>query len=215
MGMTEVVTRWRSLGSGRSLWLITAGAGAVLGAASVLPYSYAAGPLHILGNSAAIWLLFAFVAGILAVRPGRGAVAGVVMLCALVLGWAVTMQLVFAGVGLSRFAGFWLVAASVGGPAFGWFGGLWRRGGDTGRGVAAAAVGAAFVTDAAMFQTTWQGWQAWQVIGETVAGLVLGVLLARGRRQLVACAWAFPGFLAAGVIGWYVTKSLLHRYVAG
>jgi hypothetical protein len=215
MTLANISAHGQALGSSRWLWPLAACAGLVIGAVSVAPYSYAAGPLHILGNSAAIWLLVAFIAGALAGRQGRDAAAGVVTLCALVLGWAVTMQLLFSGVGLSRFAEFWLGAALVGGPVFGWLGGLWRRGSDIGRGVAAAAVGAAFVTEAAMFQAGFEGWRTWQVIGEVAAGLVLGVVLARRRRQLLAYSWAFPGFLAAGMIGWYLTKGLLHAYVTG
>jgi hypothetical protein len=204
-----------SIGSSRWLWPVAAGAGLAIGAVSVAPYSYAAGPLHILGNSAAIWLLVAFIAGAVAGRQRRGAAAGAVTLCAVVLGWAVTMQVVFSDIGLSRFTAFWLGAALVGGPVFGGLGAVWQRGSDTWRGVAAAAVGAAFVAEAAMFQAMWQGWLAWQVIGEAAAGLLIGVLLARRRRPLLAYTWAFPGFLAAGLLGWYVTNSLLHAYVMG
>jgi hypothetical protein len=209
--MSMSATRWRALGSGRWLWPTTIAAGLVIGALSVLPYAYVTGPLHVLGNSAAVWLLIAFFVGILAGSPRRGAVGGAVTLLAVVTGFFVAMQLLYPADSFGRTAVFWLVAAVIGGPVFGWFGALWHRG-DVPRGVTSAAMGAAFVAEALLFPA---GPSLRHVLGEGLFGVLLTLGLARGRRPLIAALCAFPIFMLAGAVGWFVTRDLMHLYFYG
>jgi Family of unknown function (DUF6518) len=189
------------------LWLGTVLGGLGLGAASVYPYVYTSGPLHILGNSAAVWLLFAFAVGAIAGRPVRGAVAGTVLLIATVLAFFAIYKLLFPEDHVGRVAAFWLGTAVVGGPVFGLAGGFWRTGEPLSRGLSSAMLGGAFVAEAIAFQPT-QG-RLWQWV-EAAFGVALCFVLALGRRARLVAAVALPVFVGIGLLGWIVTKHAIH-----
>jgi hypothetical protein len=92
----------------RWLWPAAVAGGAALGAVSVYPYQYVSGSAHLLGNSAAIWLLLPFGAGALAARPGRGAIAGGVALLSTVLAFYGVMRLMFPHGHFGAITLFWL-----------------------------------------------------------------------------------------------------------
>jgi hypothetical protein len=199
----------RTTGVGRRwwLWVGTALAGLALGAASVYPYVYTAGPLHLLGNSAAVWLLAAFGVGAYAGRPARGAIAGTVLLVATVLAFFATYKALYPDNHVGRVAAFWLGTAVVGGPVFGLAGGVWRSGDAVRRGIAAAIVGGAFVAEAIAFKpVTGEVWRWFEIAG----GVVLCLLLATGRRARIVALCALPVWVALGVLGWEVTKHAIN-----
>lgn len=192
---------------GRRLWPAVAATGLVTGAVSVFPYQGGGGVLHVLGHSAALWLAVAFGFGAAAGGTRRGAVAGLVSLLAVVVGFYAVMQLVNPGYRVVHTALFWLGAALIGGPAYGAIGARWRHGSERARGVAAAAMGAAFLAESVLFRTP----QAVR-IGEGLVGIAVAVILARRRAPLFAAAAAFPVFLIAGLAGWVLTKYAAHLY---
>ena len=190
----------------RWLWPGTVLAGATLGAASVYPYVYTSGPLHILGNSAAIWLLFAFGVGALAARALRGAVAGTVLLIATVVTFFAIYKLLFPHDHVGRVAAFWLGTALVGGPVFGLAGGVWRAGDAAARGITAAMMGGAFIAEAIAFTPTGALWR-WI---EGLFGVALCLVLATGRHARLFAVCALPVFVGIGLIGWDVTKHAIN-----
>lgn len=193
-------------GPPRWLWAGTVLAGLVLGAGSVAPYVYTSGPLHILGNSAAIWLVFAFGVGAVAGLPLRGAIAGTVLLIATVLAFFVTYKLLFPHDHVRRVAAFWLGTALVGGPVFGLAGGVWRSGDATWRGMTAAMVGGSFIAEAIAFQPTGEVWR----LAEGVVGVALCLVLATGRRARLVALCALPVFVGIGLLGWDLTKHAIN-----
>lgn len=193
--------------AGRRLWLSGIATGLAVGAVSVFPYQGGGAVLHVLGHSAALWLLVAFGFGAAADSVRRGALAGLVCLVAVVVGFYVVMQLVNPAYRVVHTALFWLAAALIGGPAYGAAGAIWRRGSDRARGVASAAMGAAFLAESVLFHAP-----QYVRIGEAVVGVAVAVVLARRPAPLFAAAASFPVFLIAGVIGWVLTKYAAHVY---
>jgi len=193
------------------LWTVTALVGLAVGTASVFPYVHTAGPLHFLGNSAALWLLIAFAVGVLAHNPRRGAIAGTVLLVATVVAFFVTYKLLFPDNHVGRVAAFWLSTALVGGAVFGLAGGVWRDGDPNRRGVTAAIVGGAFIAEAISFQAV--GGELWRWL-EIVVGVALCLLLATGRRARLVAMCALPACVALGLLGWVVTKHAMHVSLA-
>lgn len=190
----------------RWLWPATGLAGIALGAASVYPYAYTSGPLHLLGNSAAIWLLFAFGVGALAGRPSRGAAMGTVLLVATVVAFFALYKALFPYDRVGRVATFWLGTALVGGPVFGCAGGVWRIGDATRRGATAAMMGGAFIAEAIAFQPTGELLR-WL---EACFGVVLCLALTSGRRSRIVALCALPAFVGIGLLGWVVTIHAIH-----
>jgi hypothetical protein len=172
----------------------------------VYPYEYVSGPAHLLGNSAAIWLLLPFGAGALAARPVRGAIAGGVALLTTVLAFFAVLQLLFPQSHFGTFGLFWPGAAVIGGPVFGAAGSWWRTGPPAAAGLTSAVLGAAFIAEAVTFQRSPGNGAA--VAVEAVLGAALTVALARGRQRLIALA-VLPVLIALGIGGWYLTGHLL------
>jgi hypothetical protein len=188
-------------------WPASAVAGLALGAASVYPYVYTNGPLHLLGNSAAVWLLAAFGVGVVGGQPGRGALAGAILLVATVASFFTVYNVLFPADRVGRVVAFWLGAAVVGGPLFGLAGGIWRSGGSLRRGVTAAIVGGAFVAEALAFEpVSGEVWRWFEVIG----GVALCLVLATNRRARVVALCTLPACVALGVLGWIVTKHVMN-----
>jgi Family of unknown function (DUF6518) len=207
MEATGVALAWRGRERDRWLWPVAVAGGAVLGAVSVYPYGYVSGPAHLLGNSAAVWLLLPFGAGALAARPVRGAIAGAVALLATVLAFFTVLQLLFRQDHFGAFALFWLGAAAVGGPVFGAGGSWWRTGPPAATGLTSAVLGAAFIAEAVAFQRG-AGADA-AVVTEVHFGAALTAALARGRPQRLIALAALPVLTAMGIAGWYLTGHLL------
>lgn len=188
----------RRIGRTPWLWPLAVAAGVTFGAASIYPYYFVPGPAHILGNSAAIWLLLAFVIGIAAGSRLRGAVAGTLLLVALVVTFFTISHLLYSGEHVARLTMFWLGMALVGGPIFGLSGAAWQGGDPRWRGITAALMGSAFVTEAIAFQGN-------EGIGryvELLLGIALAIVLATGRRERLVALCAFPACLGAGLLGW-------------
>jgi Family of unknown function (DUF6518) len=198
---------WSSRGRDRWLWPAAVAGGSVLGAVSVYPYEYVSGSAHLLGNSAAIWLLLPFGAGALAARPVRGAIAGGVALLATVLAFYGVMRLLFPDGHFGAIGLFWLGAAVIGGPVFGAAGSWWRTGPPAVAGLASAVLGAAFIAEAVAFQRS-MGTDA-AVMAEALFGAALPVALARGRRQRLVALVVLPVLIVIGIAGWYLTWHLL------
>ena len=193
--------------SGRRLWPASVVTGLIIGALSVLPYEGTGGVLHVLGHSAALWLLIAFGFGAAAGGTRRGAMAGLVSLLAVVVGFYVLLDVLYPADRVVHTAVFWLAAGSLGGPVYGALGALWRDGTDRARVVASAAVGAAFLAEAVLFRAPPS-----VRLGEGLLGIAEAAALARRRAPLYAALCAFPVFLVAGVIGWIITKYAAHLY---
>jgi hypothetical protein len=188
-------------------WPASAVVGFGLGAASVYPYVYTNGPLHLLGNSAAVWLLAAFGVGVVGGEPGRGALAGAILLIATVSSFFVVYGVLFPADHVGRVVAFWLGAAVVGGPLFGLAGGIWRSGGPLRRGITAAVVGGAFIAEALAFEpVSGELWRWFEIIG----GVVLCLVLATSRRARVVALCSLPVCVALGVLGWIVTKHAMN-----
>jgi hypothetical protein len=190
--------RWRRIGGTPWLWPLALFAGVTFGAASIYPYYFVPGPAHILGNSAAIWLLLAFAIGAVAGRPLRGAAAGTLLLVALVVTFFTIAHVLYSGEHVARLTMFWLGMAIVGGPIFGLSGAAWRSGDPQWRGITAALMGSAFVTEAIAFQGN-------EGIGrdvEVLLGVALALVLATGRRERLVALCALPACLGAGLLGW-------------
>jgi Family of unknown function (DUF6518) len=197
--------------AGRRLWPAAVAAGLVAGALSVLPYEGTSGTLHLLGNSAALWLLLAFGLGTVAGSRSGAALAGLAVLLAVVCGFYLVLHLLYPGDGFGRVALFWLIMAAIGGPVYGTLGAIWRAGPDAARGVTAAAVGAAFLAEAVLFTQTLP-----VQVAEGALGIGLAAGLARRRRRSVLfAACAFPVLVLAGLLGWLVTRYAAHLYFAG
>jgi hypothetical protein len=196
--------------AGWRLWPACLVTGLAIGALSVIPYEGTSGPMHLLGNSAAVWLLAAFGCGTVAGSWRRGSLAGTVVLLSVVAGFYLLMQLLYPRDDFVRPALFWLLTAAIGGPVYGALGAVWRGGADAARGVSAAAAGAAFLAEALLFTETMA-----VRVGEGVLGAVLVIALARGRRPLLYAAGAFPVLVLAGLLGWTVTSYAAHQYFAG
>jgi hypothetical protein len=207
MEATGVALAWSGRGRDRWLWPAAVAGGAALGAVSVYPYQYVSGSAHVLGNSAAIWLLLPFSIGALAARPVRGAIAGGAALLATVLAFYGVMRLMFPHGHFGAIALFWLGAAAIGGPVFGAVGSWWRTGPPLVAGLTSAMLGAAFIAEAVAFQRS-MGTDA-AVIAEALAGAALTVALARGRPQRLIALAALPVLVAIGIAGWHLTWHLL------
>jgi Family of unknown function (DUF6518) len=188
----------REVGSTPWLWPLVVTAGAVVGAASTYPYYFVPGPAHILGNSAAIWLLLAFVSGVAASRPIRGAVAGTLLLVALVVTFFAISHLIYSVEHVARLTMFWLCTALVGGPIFGLSGAVWRGGDAVWRGVTAALVGSTFVSEAIAFQ----GNEGIGRLLEVILGIALTAFLTAGLRQRLVALGTFPFAVGGGLLGW-------------
>jgi Family of unknown function (DUF6518) len=189
---------WGQIGDTPWLWPLVVAAGAIFGAASIYPYYFVPGPAHILGNSAAIWLLLAFLIGIVAGRPLRSAVAGTMLLVALVATFFAISHLLYSSVHVARLTVFWLCTALIGGPFFGLSGAAWRSGDPLWRGVTAALVGSAFVSEAIAFQ----GSEGIGRLLEVLLGVALTILLTSGRRQRLVALCTFPFGVGFGLLGW-------------
>jgi putative effector of murein hydrolase LrgA (UPF0299 family) len=194
------------------LWLIAIVAGLIAGSASLLPYFATAGPAHLLGNSAAIWLACAFAVGAVADRPLRAAIAGALTLLITLAAFAAGVQVLYpandVASGMLRVIGLWLVPAIVGGSLYGTLGRAWRSGTSFQHGLASAAMGAAFVAEAAY--TAGTGRVA--ALIEALVGLAVTLTLARGRRARLVAVCSLPILVAAGVLAWFLAWHLVRRF---
>jgi hypothetical protein len=189
---------------GARLWVFAIAASLAVGVASVYPYVYISGPAHIIGNSAAIWLLIAFFIGTAAGSPARGAAAGTAALIAMVLGFYAGVHVLYPADDLRSVVVFWLGAALVGGAVFGWCGDWWRSDSARAEGVTAAVVGATFLAEAWFFFRQDGGWV--DLVLEALAGAVLTFFLARGRRQRIIALCTLPVLFGAGLAGWKLVQ---------
>jgi hypothetical protein len=153
----------------------------LLGALTSYAQSWLPDPLRSLANSAGPWCAVAFALAVPMWRPWSGALAGGVSLALLVASYYVVSDLRDFAVGTSSVA-FWVVAAFTAGPALG-LGAVWLRcSGDLRRGwgvgvLPGVLVGEGAVSLLTVADTTWPPY--W--VAEVVLGVVLLVLLARGR----------------------------------
>ena len=161
-------------------------------------------PWASLVNAASPWLVAAFVAGTLWLRPRSAAFAGLAVCLLELVGYYVTSAIRGFG-GSHSLLVFWGVCAVVGGPVFGAAGWVWWRGRPRLRGLGAAVLGAAFLAEAAVSY----GWRLHYVSSAVlfgVLGLALIVALGfRGRPYARVGLWlvvALPaGILAELLLG--------------
>jgi hypothetical protein len=194
-------------------WVVALAGGLTVGVGCWAAHEYLAGPAQLLGHSAALWLTVAWLAGSRVRRPAIGALAGLVALIATITAF----YLALAGiVGRGEFAAtmyFWYVAAVVGGPVFGVFGWLRTTNSSVFKGLSAAALGAVFLAEAAIYAWHSRGAMNGALIVEAAVGLVLPFTLSRRWREAAATAGWLPVLLAAGAAGWALVFSLYPRLV--
>jgi hypothetical protein len=191
-------------------WLITAiTVGLITGALTLGGQAVLPTEANRLANSGAIWVTVAFAVGWRSPSDLTAAAAGLVTLVAALVGYFVTAAVAGAGVSTSTVA-IWVGVALVGGPVFG-VAGRWRgardgdpnadlrpAGADWRPTVAVAALGAVYLAEGL--------WTLWTIPHMALAGwlsllvgVVLTLLLARGRRMLVRSAALLVPLTALGV----------------
>jgi hypothetical protein len=199
------------LGASISPWAVALIGGLVVGVGCWAAHEYLPGQAHLLGESAALWLAVAWLAGSRARRPAIGALAGL----AAIIVTITAFYLALAGIaGRGEFPAtmrFWYVAALVGGPVFGVFGWLRRTRSSVRRGLSAAALGAAFLAEAAIFARHIPIAASDALIAEAAVGLLLPFALSRRWRDAAAAAGWLPILLAAGAVGWVLVFTLYPR----
>jgi hypothetical protein len=174
-------------------YAIALAGGALLGTLTLLAHEHLPPGPDLLGNSAAIWAAFAFVAGRRARAAGAGAAAGAVALVTTAFAYYIALRLLTPRGEAPHVERFWVAAAVLGGPLYGLLGALSARTRVTWRTFATAVLGATFVAEAVGLSRL-GGWRPFFVV-EVAVGLVLPFALARSRRDAVATL----GWLAATV----------------
>jgi hypothetical protein len=196
------------------LWLIAIVAGLIAGSVSLIPYFATAGSAHLLGNSAAVWLACAFAVGAVADRPLRAAIAGALTLLVTLTAFAAGAAILYPANGVAsamlRVTGLWLAPAIIGGSLFGGLGRAWRAGAPFQQGLASAAMGGAFVAEAAYASSTGRV----AALIEAFVGVALALALARGRRARLVAVCSLPILVAAGVLAWFLAWHLVRRFAA-
>jgi hypothetical protein len=159
--------------------------GLAVGSLTSFGQGHLSGALDAFVNSASAWLVAPFIVGAL-MSSRRGAAAAGLITCGLQLvGYYVTAHLRGYPAG-GAIVAFWAACAVVGGPIFGLAGQLWRTPPPRGRGLGAAILSAAFLSEGLWsylhelrYYTTAALWIA---IGAAVA-------LSLGRGRLTDLRW--------------------------
>lgn len=194
-------------------WTVALAGGTVVGVASWAAHEYLPAGADLLGNSAALWLAVSWAAGSRSRRPAHGALVGAVALLVTVTAFYAALHAVAGRGDFASTVGFWYVASLAGGPVFGLFGWLRATGRPVWRGLSAAAIGAAFLAEAAVYARQPAGLHTALTV-EVVVGLVTPFALARSRRDAAATLGWLPVVLAAGAAGW-VAVLMLYPRLAG
>jgi hypothetical protein len=180
--------------------------GTVFGPVSWYAHDHLDGLPGMLGDSAAVWLAIAFLAGWWATNPSTGALAGL-----LALGWSVVTYYAAQRTHGDWVEGtdavqYWQVLAAVTGPVMGALGAAARTGSPRARGFALAAVGAAGLAEAVRGmrsgagEVSLFGWEA-------LVAVLLPLALTRHRKALVAAVCWLP---VLTVLALPVLSLLLH-----
>ena len=156
-------------------------AGLAVGVLTSLGQAHLSGVLNAFVNSASAWLVAPFFVGS-RMRSDRGAAAAGLAVCLLQLaGYVVTAQLRGFTSG-SALVVFWTVCAVAGGPVFGIAGRLWRTRTDRLRGLGAAVLAAAFLSEGLWLYghelRYYRTAAVWIAIG-----LVVALTMAHGLRE--------------------------------
>lgn len=147
-------------------------------------------PLSALVNSAGAWLIAPFVVGCFAPSVRSGAMSGVLVCAAQLVGYDVTAAL--RGFGFAvPITVFWGACAVVGGPIFGAAGVLWRAAPPALRGLGGTTLPAAFLAEGAWVYghelRYWSTMALWLLIG-----IALLAVLGRGGTQRRWIALTLP-----------------------
>jgi hypothetical protein len=192
-----------------AFWAATVVAGLLVGIASLLAHEYLPPGPDLLGNSAAIWLALAFFAGFRARSAETAVAAGTLFLVTTLVTFYVMLPVLFGRADFPAVERFWLIAALVGGPVYGGLGWLARAERAVLRGLAAAALGAVFVSEAVAYGSTPVA--RWSLVAEAAFGLLVPLAFVRTRAQAAATLAWFPAFLVAGSVCWAATTTLFQR----
>jgi len=202
----------------RTLWAAAAGGGVLLGSASLLPYFGTAGPAHLLGNSAAIWLACAYAIGARSGSYVRAAAAGTsLLLVTLTAFFAGTHLLYPANSNLASDVAFgdtlWFIPAVFGGSSFGALGWLWRSRRSVLQALASSALGAAFLAEGALYGDAAAGFGSKAGVAVSVVeaafGICLAFVLARGRPARRAVLWLLPLLAGAAFLALFLAFHLV------
>jgi hypothetical protein len=185
---------------------LTLAAGVGLPAGALTEWSVPHLPFSVepLGNSAAPWVLVAFVVALTARRTGESLVLAVVALVGLVLGFYLAEA--YRGWPVSRHqVVFWSVASVVVGPLVGLAAGWLRHAGRTAGALGGGVIGGLLVGEAVYGLTKLKlsspsGY--WRVQFISGVGLAVGLTLWRSRRHRLGSVYAVATSLAAcAVVG--------------
>jgi hypothetical protein len=166
---------------------VAIGAGAVLGAASLLIVRYLPHPLNLLGTLGGPWVATAFGVGSLARRRAWVALAGAASMAAAVIAYYFLRTVVRPG----AFGGFtvggeainYLLVGLVIGAAFGVLGSAWRGGGFVARIVGPGLLAGALATEVIVLSVqSWDGAELIWAVVEAVAAVAVALLLPGTRR---------------------------------
>jgi Family of unknown function (DUF6518) len=179
-----------------ALALIAGLAAGAVTEALVLRVSFDLVPLT---NTAAPWVLVAFVVALTARRIDEAVILAVVTLLALVLGFYLAQATRGWAVSRHQIA-FWLLASFVAGPLVGLAAGWLRHGGPVVGGIGAGIVGGVLVGEAVhgirdlTYSSPHTYWRVQLALG---IALTVGLTLWRCRRDLLAAAPALAAALAS------------------
>jgi len=152
------------------VWIV--GIGFAFGALTVLGQATLPGSWNHFANSGAVWLIAAFVVGVLMPSVIWATLGGFISLVMALAGYTAVITLLGLTYPFSTIA-FWCAVALVGGPIFGLAGQWWRYTTGSWRHAASAALmGGVFIAE---------GWYMLTIIQDTLAGwvsILIGGLLA-------------------------------------
>ena len=172
-------------------------AGAAVGSLTSVLQAHADGASQSLVNAISPWLAPAFAVGAFARRLGHAAVAGMLVCLAELAAYDVTAF--HRGYPQAEdITVFWACGAVVGGLLFGWAGCTWWRAHGRTRGIGAALMSSAFLTEAAVYAA-----RHYRPSAElfTLIGVALFFVLGlRGFQHARAIAWMFAA-LPLGALG--------------
>ena len=186
----------------RAAWVVTFALllGAVAGPLSWYAHDHLSGGARLLGDSAAAWLAIAFVAGRRARSVPGGAVAGFLALGTAVLAYYAVQQTYGTWTESETAVSYWQLLAAVTGPVAGGLGAASRLSRPLLRGLAVAAMSAAFCAEAltgysgALSDATRDLY-----LREGLIGIAVLAVLCREWRSLLAGLCWLPVLSLAGM----------------
>ena len=186
---------------------LTIGVGVAVGVVTLLGQSVLSAEWNRLANSGAIWLLASFLVGSRMPSNGRAAVAGMATLVLAVVAYYAAARLAGAGVS-TRTVAIWIGTALVGGPVYGAAGRWWRTGPPTSRIVAIGLMGGIVTAEGVstllrLPDLAAVGWV------ETIAGLIVVVVLGRSLRERLLGLAVVPLVVIAGVLAYEVLDRVI------